>query len=422
MRRIEFIGKDVKSKRASIKRKMKEYSSFMDFDIKLELIKSLLPLGLLHVNEILQEEVEQLAGKRYKRDDNSDYDRWGSQGGSIYLGGQKIPINYPRVRDTKNKREVRLRSYEELQQAREVDELLLRRILNGISCRRYTECVQKIPEAFGMSASSVSRKFIEASGEKLKEFFERRLDGYDIVCILIDGKFFYEDEMIIAVGITSKGEKVILGFIQSGTENSTVCSDFLEQLIERGLNINNGILCIIDGSKGLRKSIEKVFGKYALVQRCQWHKRENVVDYLPKSRQEIFRRKLQEAYEEPTYQMAKSRLLSIGKELKIINESAYRSLKEGFEETLTLHKLGMFEILGTSLKTTNCIESIMSQIGQRTDKVDYWRNSNQKHRWLATVLLDIEKRLKKIKGYKHISLLRFSIKRKLGLMNNKRVA
>jgi transposase-like protein len=273
-----------------------------------------------------------------------------------------------------------------------------------------------------MSASSVSRRFIQASAEKLKEFFERRLDSYDIVCILIDGKYFYDDEMIVAVGITSKGEKVILGFIQSGTENSTVCSDFLEQLIERGLNINNGILCIIDGSKGLRKSIEKVFGKYALVQRCQWHKRENVVDYLPKSRQEIFRRELQEAYEEPTYHMAKNRLLSIGEELKIINESAYRSLKEGFEETLTLHKLGMFEILGTSLKTTNCIESIMSQIGQRTDKVDYWRNSNQKHRWLATALFDIEKRLKKIKGYQHLPLLRFAIKRKLGLMNNKRVA
>ena len=313
-------------------------------------------------------------------------------------------------------------SYNMYKEPKQSNELLLRKLLHGISCRRYSECVENIPEAFGMSSSTVSRRFMEASAEKLKEFFERRLDCYDIVSIFIDGKYFHDDEMIIALGITSKGEKVILGFIQSGTENSLVCSDFLEQLLERGLNIKNGVLCIIDGSKGLRKAIEKKFGEFALIQRCQWHKRENILSYLNIGIRETFKRKLQIAYEEPTYQSAKSHLLYIGEEFKIINGSAYKSLMEGLEETLTLHKLGMFEIFGTSLKTTNCIESIMSQIGQKTDKVDYWKNSNQKHRWVATVLLDIEKRLKKIKGYQHLNLLRFAIKRKLGLLNNKRVA
>jgi putative transposase len=160
----------------------------------------------------------------------------------------------------------------------------------------------------------------------------------------------------------------------------------------------------------LRKGIEKVFGKYALVQRCQWHKRENVISYLTKERQERFKIKLQRAYEETTYLCAKSHLLQIGDELKEINESAYKSLMEGLEETLTLHKLGLFEYLGMSLKTANCIESIMSQIGQKIDNVDFWRNSNQKQRWLAVALLDIEKMVKKIKGFQHIPLLKAAIK------------
>ena len=416
MSRIEFSRSDVKSKSEGFEEKSSS------LNLQEELVKPLLLVFLDYIKELMQKEVEQFAGKRYQRGDNFDCGRWGYQWGSVYAGEQKVRVKYPRIRDKKNNKEVNLTSYNIHQEPKESNELLLRKLLHGISCRRYLECVENIPEAFGMSPSTISRRFIEASAEKLKEFFERRLDNYDIVSIFIDGKHFHDDEMIIALGITSKGEKVILGFIQSGTENSIVCSDFLEQLLERGLNIKNGILCIIDGSKGLRKAIKKVFGEYALIQRCQWHKRENIIHYLINARKDTFKKKLQNAYEQPTYQRAKSHLLYIGEELKLMNMSAYKSLMEGLEETLTLHKLGMFEILGASLKTTNCIESIMAQIGQKTDKVDYWKNSNQKHRWIATVLLDIEKRLKKIKGYQHIHLLRFAIKRKLGLNNDKKIA
>jgi transposase-like protein len=413
--RIEFLGSDVKTQ--------DEFESFgASLNLEEEFIKPLLSIFLDYINELMQKEVEELAGRKYERGEDFDCGRWGYQWGSVYAGEQKVKIKYPRLRDRKNNKEVNLSSYSVHQKSRKVNELLLQKILHGISCRRYPACVEHIPEAFGMSSSTVSRRFIEASSEKLREFFERRLDCYDIVSIFIDGKYFHDDEMIIAVGITSKGEKVILGFIQAGTENHIVCTEFLEQLLDRGLNIKNGVLCVIDGGKGLRKAIKKVFGEYALIQRCQWHKRENVISYLTKNRQEIFKQKLQKAYEEPTYQRAKSHLLYIGEELKIINSSAYKSLLEGLEETLTLHSLGMFQIVGTSLKTTNCIESIMSLIGQKTDKVDCWKNSNQKHRWLATVLLDIEKRLKKIKGYEHLQLLRFAIKRKLKLMDNKMVA
>jgi transposase-like protein len=131
--------------------------------------------------------------------------------------------------------------------------------------------------------------------------------------------------------------------------------------------------------------------------------------YLPKSQQAAWRRKLQAAYERPTYAEAKAALLRLRKELGLMNESAVRSLDEGVEETLTLHRLGLFEALGCSLKTTNALESIMAQVGQRTDKGDRWINSRQKQRWVARALLDIEPRLRRIKGYRQLPLLRAAL-------------
>jgi len=212
--------------------------------------------------------------------------------------------------------------------------------------------------------------------------------------------------MVIALGVTMEGRKIPLGFVQTGTENERVGRQLLEQLLERGLRVNGGLLCVIDGSRGLRKAVCEVFGKKALIQRCQWHKRENVVSHLPKSMQNVMRKKLQAAYQEPTYERAKEKLLKIRKELQLINQSAVNSLDEGLEETLTLHRLGLFQEIGISFKTTNCIESLMSLVGQKTDKVDYWKNSDQKHRWLAAALLDIEPRLRKVKGCRFLPLLR----------------
>lgn len=149
------------------------------------------------------------------------------------------------------------------------------------------------------------------------------------------------------------------------------------------------------------------------MQRCQWHKLENVVSYLPKSEQVRFRRKLQKAYQKPTYKEAKEELGKIEKELKLLNESAVKSLLEGLEETLTIHRLGLFPLLGTSFKTTNCLESINRQIGIYTDRVSYWKNSNQRQRWLASALTEIEPRLRLVKGHKHLRRLREMMKPEL---------
>lgn len=340
----------------------------------------------------------------------------GNQPRSIYLSDQKIRVDVPRVRNSLVKEEVPLQSYQTLQSPRQADEGVLRRILLGLSCRDYESCSEAVPEAFGMSPSTVSRRFIKASSRKLKELMERDLSGYDFVALFIDGKSFAEDEMIIALGVTIKGEKIPLGFIQTATENERVVKDFLNGLLQRGLNIDEGILCIIDGAKGLYSAIRKVFTNRAIIQRCQWHKRENVVSYLQKSQQSTWRRKLQRAYEKPTYEEAKRALNRLKPELKLLNESAWASLEEGFEETLTLHRLGLFPQLGISLKTTNCIESLMSLVSQYTSKVDYWKNSSQKHRWVASALLEIEPRLRNIKGYRHLPVLRNALKQHLQLI------
>jgi transposase-like protein len=379
----------------------------MDLDTMVLLIQALIPLGLQAFAEVMQAEVAALAGAKYSRTGGQPgLVRWGRQAGSIFLADQKVPVVVQRVRDWLHGAEIPLRSYQQLQTPRSADGGLFRKVLLGLSCRDYRASAEAVPEAFGLSASSISRRFIRASAKQLQALQERRLDGYDVVALLLDGKTFAADEMVVALGITLTGEKVVLGFVQTASENERVCAAFLQELIERGLRVGAGLLCVIDGAKGLRKAITTVFGAESPVQRCQWHKRENVVAHLPKGQQALWRRKLQAAYEKPTYAEAKAALLRCRRELGLLNESAVRSLDEGLEETLTLHRLGVFPQLGVSLKTTNCLESLNALVEQRTAKVDHWRSSDQKQRWLAAALLDIEPRLRRIKGFRALPLLR----------------
>lgn len=383
-----------------------------DIDSRVALIQALIPVALEKVHQELTDDVARLAGERYVREGRQPgHVRWTGQRGSIYLADQKIPITVPRVRDRLRNHEVPLPVYERLQQPRAVDTGLLHKILGGLSTREYARCAEAVPEAFGLSASTVSRRFKRASARKLREISERRLDGYDLVALMLDGKTFAEDEMVAAVGVTITGEKVLLGFVQTATENRKVCASFLRELVDRGLRIELGLLVVTDGAKGLHAAVREVFGSAALLQRCQWHKRENVLAYLPERHRATFRRKLQAAYEQPTYDAAKRALAKVRAELTLLNVSAVASLDEGFEETLTLHRLGLFDELGVSLKTTNILESIHARVESRTARVDHWRNSEQKQRWLATALLDLEPQLRRIKNYRSLPLLRDALKR-----------
>jgi putative transposase len=245
---------------------------------RVELIQALIPLGLEAVHELLQQEITALAGARYQRGGGvPGYARWGRQSGSVYLADQKVAVTVPRVRNVRRDQEVPLTTYQSLRQPRRAEEAALRKILKGLSCRSYEACVEPVAETFGLTASSLSRRFKRASARKLAELQERDLSGYDLVGLFLDGKTFGDDEMVIALGVMLSGEKVVLGFVQTATENEAVCATFLRGLVERGLKHDHGLLVVIDGAKGLRKAVDKVFGKKAAVQRCHWHKRENVL-------------------------------------------------------------------------------------------------------------------------------------------------
>lgn len=378
---------------------------------RLAMIQALIPLGLKAVEEELQGEITALVGGQRHARTAGPVKRWGQNPGSVFLGDQKVKINVPRARDVRRGQEIPLKSYERLRDPGRIDEVALGRVINGISQGKYERAAEHVPETFGIAKSSISRKFIRASSQKLKEFMSRELSGYDIVAIFLDGKYFAENEMVVALGVTIEGDKVVLGFVETSTENTTVCREFLVGLKDRGLRLGREILFVIDGGKGLRKGIVEVMGDKAVIARCQWHKRENVVEYLGKERRETFRKKLQDAYEEPRYELARKALLTVRAELKTINQSAVRSLDEGFEETLTLQQLGLFEKIGKSFKTTNCIENVNKQLGVYTDRVSCWQNSEQRRRWVATALLEIEPRLNRVMGHEHLKELRTAMKR-----------
>ena len=385
----------------------------LELDAKVELIRALVPLGLLHVQEWLDQEVTALAGARYARKDESvEGRRHGSNPGTVGLAGQRVPIRVPRIRHVVGS-EIPLRSYEAMRGDRAVDDLLLRRVLYGISCRNYEAAAEAIPGAIGLSSSTVSRGFIQASAAQLRAFQERDLSEEDVVAVFLDGKTFADATMVIALGITMTGEKRFLGFVETDTENATVLTPFLRSLVERGLDLSQGVLVILDGGKGLRTAVRKAFRNRALVQRCQWHKRENVVSYLARREQATWRQRLQRAYNRPVYTEALDALETLHRELTDRNQSAADSLAEGLDETLTLHRLGVYGVLGLSLKTTNCLESVNGLVEERCAKVDYWQTSHQRHRWLATALLDIEPRLRRVRGYRHLPMLRDALKREL---------
>lgn len=382
----------------------------MELSAKAALIQQLIPLALMQVEEELQREVTALCGTPHERSEGRVGWRHGWNPGSVRMAGQRVGIRVPRVRGQNS--EIPLQSYGEFAAgSAQIDERLMRRVVYGISCRNYERAAESIPGAIGLSSSTVSRSFVKASAAQLKAFQERDLSQESYVALFLDGKAFADDTLVIALGVTEDGTKRFLGFVETGTENERVLSGFLGSLTDRGLDASEGLLVIIDGSKGLRAAVRKVFGKRGVVQRCAWHKRENVVSYLGKEQQSRWRQRLTHAYDRPTYAEASTALQKLHTELEDINQSAANSLLEGMEETLTLHRLGVYPLIGISFKTTNCLESVNSLIEERCGKVDAWRNSNQKQRWLAAALVDIEPRLRKVKGFRQLPLLRTALQR-----------
>ena len=249
-------------------------------------------------NTLMQVSMSEKCGERYSRrkPESGRYNRWGYNPGSIKVGDEKIPIEVPRYHDAKEDTVKNNDAYQEIKDQNSPNEQMIKSILLGLSQKDYGKISKTVAESFGISQSTISRKFIEESTKELKDYESRDLGRYDFVSLLIDGKYLSKEQIVICMGITITGDKLLLGFIETTTENSKSVKGLLKNLLERNFSFNEGLLCVLDGSKGLSKAVKETFGKYSLIQRCQWHKRENVVSYLNEEKAVEYRARLQSAY------------------------------------------------------------------------------------------------------------------------------
>lgn len=372
----------------------------------------------LVVNQLLTTDVQLLSGDKYSHSKPNDkrYQRWGSNPGSVKVSGENIPITVPRIRDSQENRTFEPPIYKELRNKPTVDSTLMDKVFCGISTRDYERVSNDFIDGFGLSRNEVSQAFIEESSKALKEFQERDISQEKFVALFIDGKEIQQQRMVIVVGVTDTGKKMALDFSQTTTENAVAVKELLSNIIGRGFNFCDGILCVIDGSKALHKAISDVFGNCAVIQRCQWHKLENILSHLSDKQVEYFKPELQGAYAMNNYEQAKKRLLVLALELRKLNENAANSILEGLEECLTLQRLNIMKTFSKSFRTTNCIESINAHVEKRLRKITRWVNSSQRQRWLALALLDAETRLNKVCNANKIpdlqSAVKFEVERK----------
>jgi putative transposase len=360
--------------------------------------------GLQLMELLMQEEVRELVGERSQRRAERTANRWGSEQGYCVVMGQTVPVQRPRVRTTEDA-EVRLGSYEMFHRGEPLTETVWEKLMLGLSTRRYGQAVRQFSEAYGLEKSAVSEHFIEASRAKLKGMMESRLDKTRLCALLIDATPFEGQQMVAALEIDQDGRKTILGIRQGATENATVVGELLGDLVSRGLDFTEPRLYVLDGGKALTAAVKKYAGESAAIQRCQVHKRRNVLDHLTDEQKPGVVKRLNAAYALADYGAAKQALNQLHRELMELNPSAARSLGEGMEETLTVHRLHIPMQLRKTLASTNVIASAFSIVERVCRNVKRWHGGDQRERWVGSGLLVAQKQFRRITGYKQIPAL-----------------
>jgi putative transposase len=360
--------------------------------------------GLQMMELMMEEEVRGLVGERSQPQPERTANRWGTEKGYCVVMGQKVPIERPRVRNMED-REVRLGTYEMFHRGEPLTETVWEKLMLGLSTRKYGQAVREFADAYGLEKSAISEHFIEASRTKLKEMLEQKLDKLKLCALLIDATPFAGQQMVAVLGISQDGRKTILGIRQGATENATVVGELLGDLANRGLDFSEPRLYLLDGGKALSSAVKKYAGESAAIQRCQVHKRRNVLDHLTDEQKPSVAKKLHAAYAMEDHAAAKLALTQLHRELMDLNPSAARSLEEGLEETLTVHRLHIPFQLRKSLASTNIIESGFSIVERVCSNVKRWHGGDQRERWVGSGLLVAEKQFRRIQGCKQIPLL-----------------
>lgn len=368
--------------------------------------------GLLLMEAAMHSECERIAGPKHSRNPLRRANWWGGELSPVYYGDrQKVLIERPRLRDRGGK-EIPLSTYRAFKDPGGIKGTIMKRMVLGISSRNYEETVEGLLKGYGIKKSSVSRHFVKATAEQMREFLERDLTGLELCAIFIDAIEYKGQTLVVALGLDRGGRKQILGLRQGATENAGVCKMLLEDMARRGLDTEREYLFVLDGSKALRAAVARMFGREVLVQRCQMHKRRNVKEHLSEEHHNAIDARIRKAYTMTDYAEAKKSLELTVRYLERLNPSAAASLREGLEETLTLHKLGITGLLRKTLSTTNPIESCFSVTKTITGRVKRWRGGDMLQRWAVAALLRAEKKFNRVRGYREIPNLLIALERK----------
>ena len=261
----------------------------------------------------------------------------------------------------------------------------------------------------------MSRTFVERTRSALGELMRRRLDDVRLAVMMIDGLELQGRMMVVALGITTEGVKIPLGLWEGSTENATVATALLSDLVERGLDPEQGILFVIDGAKALRKAIRNVFGEApgAALPAAQGAKR--ACEHLPERDRPPVKARLRRAWRETDYHARARAAPRLAGELDRTHPGAAGSLREGMEETLTLTRLGVNGKLKRTLETTNPCESMIEIVRRTQRNVKRWSSGEMALRWTAAGMLEAEKQFRKVIGYRDLATLVVAIERRLHL-------
>lgn len=365
-------------------------------------------LGAEALKAIFLDDAVRIAGPLKKHQAVRMHNHWGWTPTALEFGGRRISVKRPRVR-RRGGGEVMLPTVRHLQSFDPLSETVLNQILLGVSTRGYDASIPPPPpgsRSRGTSRSAISRQLVRGMSTRMRADLAKSLDGVKLIAMMVDGIGIGDHTVVVALGVTPDGTKIPLGLWQGSTENSTICTELLQNLISRGLKVEESLLCVIDGGKGIRKALQDVFGDLAIIQRCQIHKRRNVRDHLPKNRQASVDRQLREAYASATAVLARKRLKQLISWLERNGEDgAAGSLREGMEETLTILKLDLPPVLRSFFATTNAIENLMGIIRKTTRNVKRWRSPKMAKRWVAVAICQARSSFRRIKGHKNLPVL-----------------
>ena len=374
-------------------------------------------VGLGVLTELMEAEVNDVVGLKGKHNADRVAVRHGHEDGEVTLGGRRVAVRRPRARTADGEHEVPLRTYEFFADRDPLARVVMERMLAGVSTRRYARTQEPVGQeveatARSTSKSAVSRTFVERTREALAELMSRDLSDMRLAVMMLDGIELKGRTNIVALGITTDGVKVPLGLWEGSTENATVATALLSDLVARGLDPEQGLLFVIDGAKALRKAIRTVFGEVP-VQRCIRHKERNVLEHLPERDRPLVRSRLRKAWADSDHERALTALRTLADELERTHPGAAGSLREGIDETLTLTRLKIIGALKVTLASTNPCESMIETVRRTHRNVKHWANGEMGLRWTAAGMREAEQQFRRIIGHRDLAKLAIAIEHDL---------